>query len=199
MVSSGAGKPVKRSWPALVVAVSVGALWGGAVTQTLFTRERTALRSERDHWKHEAHHWAREWTKLQEEIGQANRRAEARTVVQSVKVVVLNSPVGQDLVRTAMDPLTSILLGMPLDGIKIQVAFGIFNGRVLIIQGRLYRVLVVGVLLSAESELLVRLVEIGAASRTGPRSTAGAGWHRSEGSAHGPSARIVSIRRIGRR
>lgn len=157
---------MKRPLLTLMVAFAVGALWGGGITQALFSRERAALLSNRDHLKHEAQHWQQEWTKLQEEIGRANRRAEARTVVQSVKVVTPNSPVPQDLVRAAMDPLTSILLGMPLNGIKIQIAFGIFNGRVLMIKGRLYRVEVVGILLSAESELLVRLIPLEPAGRT---------------------------------
>ena len=63
-------------------------------------------------------------------------------------------------VRTALHPLVAVLLGMPLHGIPTEAVFGIFNGRIVLIGQKLYRVEVAALLLGTASQLLVRIVAL---------------------------------------
>lgn len=144
----------------LIAWCLLGMLLGASGAQLMANHERSQLLAEREHWHREANHWRQEWVHLQEEISRANRRAEKRLVVQSLTVFVLDSPVPSEAVREALDPLTSILLGMPLAGAQTQVLYAMFNRRVLRIGARWFRVEVVALLLAAESQLLVRVIKV---------------------------------------
>lgn len=134
-----------------------GVMLGASSVQMATSRQRMQLLEERHLWQNRANHWQTEWAQLHEEVVRANRLAERRLLVQSINVSVLRSPVPAEEVRTALDPLTSVLLGMPLAGAKVQVLYEMFDRRVLMIDGKLYRIHVAALLLAAESQLLVQV------------------------------------------
>jgi hypothetical protein len=151
---------MKAKRGALLIWFVLGMLLGASLLQIGTSRQRMELTRERAHWQRQAAHWQREWTQLQEEVSRANHLAERHLVVQSVSVATVDSRVPIDAVEGALEPLTTVLLGLPLSGAKIRVLYEMFNGRVLSIAGSLYRIQVVGLLLAAESQLLVRVISI---------------------------------------
>lgn len=138
----------------------LGVLFGMSVGQGLSRREQTRLSAQSLHWRSQAEHWQQEWTQLHDEVARVNQQAAKQLVVQSITVSVIRSPVSAEAVRNALDPLTSVLLGMPLAGAKASVLYAMFDGRVILIDGKLYRIMVTCLLLSAQSQLVVKAIAI---------------------------------------
>ncbi len=138
----------------------LGALLGMSVVQGLTSREQARLSAQSLHWRSKAEHWQQEWTQLHDEVARANQQAAKQLVVQSITVSVVRSPVAAEAVRNALDPLTSVLLGMPLAGAKASVLYEMFDGRVILIDGKLYRIMVTVLLLSAQTQLVVKAIAI---------------------------------------
>ncbi len=154
-------KPIRSKMAGAVVWLFAGALLGASMVETVTSGQRIRLIAESERWRTEAKHWQGQWSQLQDQVDRANRQAARHLVVESIMVSVLHSPVAVEAVRGALDPLTSVLLGMPLAGAKVDVLYEMFEGRVLLIRKKLYRVQVLAFLLATQSQLLVRLTPLG--------------------------------------
>lgn len=154
-------KPIRAKTTVAVAWLVAGALLGASMVETVTSGQRIRLIAENERWRTEAKHWQRQWAQLRDQVDRANRAAARHLVVESIRVSVLHSPVAVEAVRGALDPLTSVLLGMPLAGAKVDVLYEMFEGRVLLIRTKLYRVHVLAFLLATESQLLVQLMPLG--------------------------------------
>jgi hypothetical protein len=93
-----------------------------------------------------------------------------RRLVRQVSVTTLNPRVPLADVRAALEPLTSALIGLPVEQISPELLWPLFNGRVVTIRGRLYRVEVQVIVVASEVRLLLNIVPA-----AGPPGSAGNG------------------------
>ena len=142
----------RRIWAAGVL----GLLLGAAVIQAVDSAHlQSSLRSQR----------LAEETAARLRYDLASVRRELTVVselgtqdaVTRVIVTPVESFLPEDDVTAALDPYTRTLIGEPLNTTTPEVLWRLFNGRLLTIRGRLYRVHVLVMLLAPTSRLLVRL------------------------------------------
>lgn len=149
-----------RKWLFGLSACLIGAVGGASFTYGATQNERMLLQADRKKWEQKALHWEREWNQLHQEVDSANLRATRQTYIQSIDVTVLKAPVDPKEVRTALEPYTAALLGMRLSGLKANVVYHMFDGRIVVIGAQLYRLSVRAVLLAPKSELLVDVTPV---------------------------------------
>lgn len=151
-----------RWWAGFLAGAALGA--GAVFARSVHQVEQLTTSSR--YWQGQAQHWQEEWNKLQDELSRVNLLASRQTYVQTVDVVVLKSPVGRDAVESALRPYTNAILGMALSGLRLDMVYRLFDGRVLAIGDQLYRVEVRGLLVGPKTQLLVEIVPVSTSQRS---------------------------------
>lgn len=135
----------------------LGFFWGMAIMNVLTVRERTQW-SERVHTLSlSATRWQHESQKLRDEISLINRRMARGMFVQTVDLVMTRPPVARVEIEAALAPYTESLLGLPLSDVKVHIVYHLFQGRIITVSNRLYRVQVQAILLSPTTTLMLQI------------------------------------------
>lgn len=140
-----------------VAGLVLGFFLGMTIMHVLTVRERTQWSAKVHALSLSAARWHHESQKLRDEISLINRRVARGMFVQTVDLVMTRPPVARVEIEAALAPYTESLLGLPLSDIKVHIVYHLFQGRIITVGSRLYRVQVQAILLSPTTTLMLQL------------------------------------------
>lgn len=153
-----------RHAAAWMLAALAGAAFAQAHDRADLARIQQALRTCRlqaDQLRGEA-------DRLREALAREGPRAPRRLRIQAVDLRILGPDPGYAEVTHALEPLTGSLLGTEPDASHLEVVWRLFEGRLIAVRGRWYRLSVRAVLVWRVTTLLISLTPVPGPTVTPP-------------------------------
>jgi hypothetical protein len=138
-------------------AALVGALLGAGVTQAAQHRQLAALVEAGRLCRVNEARLHVETGRLREELARVTASRNIGRVIREVDIRRVGPGPELPDIRQALEPLTATLIGVNPDAVSFDLAWNLFDNRVVDIQGRLWRVRLRGILLGSATLVVLSL------------------------------------------
>lgn len=138
-------------------AALLGALLGAGVTQAAARQQLAALAEAGRLCRVNVARLHVETGRLREELARVTASRNIARVIREVDIRRVGPGPQLADIRQALEPLTATLIGINPDAVSFDLAWNLFDNRVIDIGGRLWRVHLHGVLLGATTLIVLSL------------------------------------------